>query len=187
LRKAYEVMNALRCDLQEEWEDCVEQLRSARTGTTHDDDDAVETSHAFLCRRTEQLAEEIRDLEAALGRFAAGDYGICLDCGKRIPAVRLAARPDAVRCRQCQEEFELYGAVALTERRAPIQFTSDPDQRARPSPPRTRRSNRAGTTKELSSMAGSKKGRSNPARKKTGEPEAKRPAKATKARKAKKR
>jgi RNA polymerase-binding transcription factor DksA len=187
LRKAYDAMSALRCELQEEWEDCVEQLRSARAGTTHDDDDVVETSQAFLCRRTEQLADEIRDLETALSRFAAGAYGICAECGKPIPAARLAARPDAVRCRRCQETFELYAAIDSAERRAPDDFETDFDQRARPSLPRTPRSNRAGTTKELSPMAGSKKGRSNPARKKTAEPEAKTPVKAAKARKSKKR
>jgi DnaK suppressor protein len=187
LRKAYDAMNALRCDLQEAWEDCIEQLRSTRTGTTHDDDDAVETAQAFLCRRTEQLADEIRELETALSRFAAGAYGICADCGKPIPAARLAARPDAVRCRQCQETFESDAAAASTERRAPVDMETDFDQRARPSLPRTPRSNRAGTTKELSLMAGSKKGRSNPARKKTAEPAAKTPVKGAKAGKSKKR
>jgi RNA polymerase-binding transcription factor DksA len=189
LRKAYDAMSALRGDLQEEWEDCVEQLRSARLGTTHDDDDAVETSQAFLCHRTEQLAGEIREVEAALSRIAAGAYGICTECNKPIPAARLAARPDAVRCRHCQETFEGFPSYASAERRAPVDFGSDTHQRARPSLPRTLQSNRAGTTttKELSRMAGSKKGRSNPDRKKASEPAAKTPAKAAKGRKSKKR
>ena len=44
---------------------------------------------------------EIRRIEAALARMAAGDYGICVTCGKDIEAERLAALPDTPFCRTC--------------------------------------------------------------------------------------
>ena len=48
----------------------------------------------------------------ALGRAPAGhqcrEHGVivCADCGRPIPAARLAAMPGATRCRECQEEAE---------------------------------------------------------------------------------
>ena len=44
---------------------------------------------------------EIRRIEAALARMAAGDYGICVRCGNAIAAERLAALPDTPFCRSC--------------------------------------------------------------------------------------
>ena len=31
---------------------------------------------------------------------------VCAECGDTIPAARLAAMPQATRCRTCQEDFE---------------------------------------------------------------------------------
>jgi DnaK suppressor protein len=42
----------------------------------------------------------------ALKRLDAGVYGECVDCGKPVPEGRLAARPEAARCVQCQSERE---------------------------------------------------------------------------------
>ena len=50
---------------------------------------------------------EVRDIDTALQRLADGKYGICLDCGDRIEQKRLEASPAAVRCLECQRDFEL--------------------------------------------------------------------------------
>ncbi len=42
----------------------------------------------------------------ALLRIRNGTYGVCADCGKRIPAARLQAKPEATRCVACQSEYE---------------------------------------------------------------------------------
>lgn len=42
----------------------------------------------------------------ALRRIQEGTYGICTDCGKRIPPARLQVKPEATRCVTCQTEFE---------------------------------------------------------------------------------
>ena len=47
---------------------------------------------------------ELAETDAAIGRVAEGSYGVCVDCGRRIPAGRLAARPDATRCVSCAEK-----------------------------------------------------------------------------------
>lgn len=49
---------------------------------------------------------ELRELEAAEERMAAGSYGVCADCGEDIPLARLRASPGAGRCMPCQERHE---------------------------------------------------------------------------------
>ncbi len=49
---------------------------------------------------------ELRMIDEALQRIEKGEYGICVDCGKRIPPARLKALPYAVRCRECQTTYE---------------------------------------------------------------------------------
>lgn len=41
-----------------------------------------------------------------------GQYGICLDCGESIPEKRLAAKLTALRCLDCQKEWEKNGCPA---------------------------------------------------------------------------
>ncbi len=49
---------------------------------------------------------EIGELEAALRRLDAGDYGRCSECELDIEANRLRALPAARRCGHCQADFE---------------------------------------------------------------------------------
>ena len=52
------------------------------------------------------MAEEERRISEARHALANGTYGTCLSCGRQIPADRLAAVPEAVRCLDCQRHFE---------------------------------------------------------------------------------
>lgn len=56
-----------------------------------------------------QERRELRSIELALAKIAAGDFGICEDCGEDIPEKRLYAVPQARLCTRCQtaEEREL--------------------------------------------------------------------------------
>jgi DnaK suppressor protein len=49
---------------------------------------------------------ELREVEGALARLAAGTYGTCVECGAPIPFARLDAYPAAARCIPCQEGLE---------------------------------------------------------------------------------
>lgn len=53
-----------------------------------------------------QNAEDVRDIDAARRRIAAGTYGVCIDCGAQIGYERLLAYPTAKRCIHCQQEHE---------------------------------------------------------------------------------
>ena len=54
----------------------------------------------------ERETAELREVDAALARIAAGSYGQCTDCGVEIPLARLHAAPTAARCIACQERAE---------------------------------------------------------------------------------
>ncbi|NGQ92815.1 TraR/DksA family transcriptional regulator [Rhodobacter sp. HX-7-19] len=45
--------------------------------------------------------QEIRMIEAALQRIAAGEYGYCVKCGAEIGAARLDVLPFTPFCRDC--------------------------------------------------------------------------------------
>lgn len=49
---------------------------------------------------------EIREIETALARIAAGSYGDCVDCGGAVGFARLKAYPTAVRCIDCQARHD---------------------------------------------------------------------------------
>lgn len=49
-----------------------------------------------------RLREQLERLGRARAALEAGTYGICIDCGARIPDGRLQAIPDAERCVSCQ-------------------------------------------------------------------------------------
>ena len=73
----------------------------------HPADGGTETHEQQLDETTDMiLAAEAENVETALARLASGDYGMCLDCGKEIPAARLEAIPEAVRCIDDQARYE---------------------------------------------------------------------------------
>ena len=48
----------------------------------------------------------IREIDAALSRIEAGEYGDCLECGEAINPGRLEATPRAILCIDCAEAME---------------------------------------------------------------------------------
>jgi DnaK suppressor protein len=76
--------------------------------TTNDDEhDPEGVTIAFERAQTASLLEqaraELRDLDAAGERLAAGTYGTCLRCGNRIAEGRLEALPAATTCIRCAD------------------------------------------------------------------------------------
>jgi RNA polymerase-binding transcription factor DksA len=62
-------------------------------------------------RELQQTTQELLDREAAqvqdaMHARATGTYGTCRECGRQIPADRLAARPEATLCVECQRRLE---------------------------------------------------------------------------------
>jgi RNA polymerase-binding transcription factor DksA len=57
---------------------------------------------AFIDRHVRDL----REVEGARSRLAAGTYGVCVRCGQGIGYERLAVYPTAIRCFACEAQHE---------------------------------------------------------------------------------
>lgn len=66
--------------------------------------DVIEQEQAFL--HASQGTDYLMALEAALRRIEKGTYGICEDCGDKIPPRRLEAFLAARLCIKCQSKAE---------------------------------------------------------------------------------
>jgi RNA polymerase-binding transcription factor DksA len=81
-------------------------IASASSTTGDDEHDPEGATIGFERAQAQALLDQavaaLAELDAALERSRAGTYGICVDCGRAIPAERLAARPAALRCVACE-------------------------------------------------------------------------------------
>ena len=72
----------------------------------HDPDGATLSAEWSRLTGLEDAARtKLKQVDDALTRLDAGTYGICIGCGKPIPAGRLEARPFAERCVPCTERL----------------------------------------------------------------------------------
>lgn len=79
----------------------------------HPGDMGTEMHDQELDQTTELLLDDERSrIAEAVSALDAGTYGKCVVCGKDIPAARLEAMPEAVRCIEHQRELEAQGRIA---------------------------------------------------------------------------
>ncbi|TQS45817.1 TraR/DksA family transcriptional regulator [Cryptosporangium phraense] len=80
-------------------------IEAAAMVATDDEHDPEGTTIAYERAHTASLlsaaAGRLDDLDRALARHAAGDYGRCESCGGPIAPERLAARPSTSTCIAC--------------------------------------------------------------------------------------
>jgi DnaK suppressor protein len=72
-------------------------------GHGHGDGDGQQETQRLL-RRTVAARRKLADVDEALGRLAAGNFGHCEDCGSAIPAGLLAVMPETRYCPRCDTE-----------------------------------------------------------------------------------
>ena len=60
----------------------------------------------FALRITDREAKLIGKIKDALQRLDDGTFGVCEECGEKIPVRRLMARPVATLCLRCKKEQE---------------------------------------------------------------------------------
>jgi DnaK suppressor protein len=85
------------------------RIRAGRTDRTAEvrDEHAVADIEEDISLALLQLgADTLTRIDDALGRLAAGTYGVCTDCEEEISEPRLRALPFAVRCRACEARRE---------------------------------------------------------------------------------
>ncbi|GLZ75362.1 DNA-binding protein [Actinorhabdospora filicis] len=101
-----ERLGELRADYDKTVADMSELQRDRLTDSAGDDQ--ADTGSKTLEREQEitlanQMRERVLQVEHALERLEAGNYGMCERCGKAIPAARLAVFPSATLCVDCKQ------------------------------------------------------------------------------------
>jgi DnaK suppressor protein len=88
--------------LTREFDEVVAASRASNADDEHDPEGAtIAFERQQVVALLEQARRRLADVEAALARRTAGDYGTCQTCGRPIAAERLAARPAARTCIDC--------------------------------------------------------------------------------------
>jgi RNA polymerase-binding transcription factor DksA len=88
--------------LTREFDDVVAASKASNADDEHDPEGAtIAFERQQVAALLEQAQRRLADVDAALARRAAGDYGICENCGRPIAPERLAARPAARTCIDC--------------------------------------------------------------------------------------
>jgi DnaK suppressor protein len=111
------VIEARRRALLDEIRDDVTKARREQYGELAGPaPDAGDQSVADLIADLDQFdlsrdVDELRAIEAARERLAEGSYGECVNCGRDIDYKRLRANPAALRCIDCQRQYEKTHAV----------------------------------------------------------------------------
>ena len=112
-------MDQLRRQLQREFDSIAARLRrkTEALSTEVGGGDFIDVAQSLERQGQEQLiasrlTEQARRLRVALTRLGDGEYGVCSECGARIPQKRLLAIPDAATCVACQDRLEHYAASA---------------------------------------------------------------------------
>ena len=82
------------------------QLTAERKSGSDDDEhdpegETLSAQWSMLAGLLDSAQTNLELADRALERFDAGTYGVCQDCGNRIPPEQLAARPTRERCVAC--------------------------------------------------------------------------------------
>lgn len=102
----------MRKDLLREVSDSYETCRELGQDGVPDIGDMSSTTYSrdVLFNLSETHRQKIRDIEAALDRLDAGEYGICMECGEKISPRRMEVRPFSRYCIDCKTDIEKFGS-----------------------------------------------------------------------------
>ena len=101
LRECAVILSALRSD------------RGQANERVAEEDQGTIAHEEFVSMRLNRLDyTQLKLIDEALDRIAAGDYGVCLLCEEEIPGKRLTALPWAKYCVPCQEHLSAEPGIA---------------------------------------------------------------------------
>jgi DnaK suppressor protein len=88
--------------LERDFSAIVEATDQANADDEHDPEGAtIAFERQHVAALLDQARRQLAQVDAAIGRLNAGNYGRCERCGQPITAARLAARPAATTCIRC--------------------------------------------------------------------------------------
>ncbi len=98
----------LRDELHAELVQSGDQRYLDLAGSVHDSADESAANELIDVENTliQRHVRELRAIDAARTRLADGTVDECIDCGNEIGLKRLMANPVALRCIDCQNQFE---------------------------------------------------------------------------------
>lgn len=94
----------------------LDALRAAERVSEFEEGAQTEHEAFTLSRLGETQRREIQQIDAAIARLDAGEYGFCAECDQEIDPRRLKALPYALLCTEC----------ATRRERAPGAFVGEP-------------------------------------------------------------
>lgn len=84
----------------------IDQLRGADRAREPAEASQSEQLQDDLSRLGEVEQRELAQLDAAIARLDAGEYGVCRTCGEEIAGPRLGALPFVLECAECASHRE---------------------------------------------------------------------------------
>jgi DnaK suppressor protein len=88
--------------LTEDFEGVVAASRDTNADDEHDPEGAtIAFERAQVDAMVREARRQLEEIDAAIQRVAAGNYGTCEVCGEPIPSGRLEARPTSRTCVGC--------------------------------------------------------------------------------------
>ena len=93
----------------------LDALRTAERDPEFEEGAQTEHEQYTLARLGENQRRALAQIDAAIARVDAGDYGICRDCEQEIDPRRLAALPYALFCTECAQRRERSQLAAQPE------------------------------------------------------------------------
>jgi DnaK suppressor protein len=96
----------LRIEQQREGKASRAEVAFAHFDHTQDDEAQINSERDIEFAINENETAQLQSIDEALKRITQGVYGLCLECGTRLPRERLLAAPQATRCMACQTTFE---------------------------------------------------------------------------------
>lgn len=108
-RRAVILETARRADAE------LDALRSAERDPEFEESAQTEHEAFTLARMSETQRREIVQIDAAISRIDAGEYGVCRDCGQEIDPRRLGALPYALLCAECATRSERKPGTVVEE------------------------------------------------------------------------
>ena len=128
-QERYSVLKAMLDDRRRDIQDRLRSLRETLPAQVAEVKDAEEQSVQDFVQDVElalmeMKSETLGQIDEAVRRLEAGDYGTCAKCGREIAEARLKALPFATLCLECQENEEEAKAERSQETRVLSSFAT---------------------------------------------------------------
>lgn len=99
------LIKAMQAALDESGQTQFAEVLGRASGDSADEALAVTLGNLSAARLDHEV-RALQTLENARLRLNDKEFGLCEDCGEKIPLARLTANPAATRCVACQSHFE---------------------------------------------------------------------------------